>query len=199
MPEADFDRNINLPTSGGKYIRLKAKGDKIKFLIASKPHYETKHWISDRETVLCEKYNGQPKGAVCSYCEKYKDQLALAGDNKKLIEAANKLRAGVTFYYPVLNLDTDEPNIFQTAPSVHWTIVGYKEEGVDVFKCAWSVVRTEVAGNYYEVRRLDSVKLTDEQEDAYQQAKQISLNKGKASTSVVEEEEPPMHDDEVPA
>lgn len=196
MPEANFDRNINLPTSGGKYIRLKAKGDKIRFLIANTPHYETKHWISDRDTILCNKYNGQPKGSVCKYCDEYKEALAKAGEDKKKIEAANKLRAGVTFYYPVLNLDTDEANIFQTAPSVHWTIVGYKEEGVDVFKCAWSVNRTEVAGNYYEVRRLDPVKLTPEQQEAYEQAKSVTLSKGKTSSSVVADEDAPLPEEQ---
>jgi len=187
MPEANFDRNIDLPTSGGKYFRLKAKGEKIKFLIAKTPQYETKHWISDKETVLCDRYNGQGKNAKCQWCEKHKDLLALAGDDKKRIEAANKLRATATFFYPVLNLDSGEAVIFQTTPSIHWTIVGYKEDGVDVFKCAWSVVRTEEPGKYYEVRRLDPVKLTDEQKEALDKAKAFVLNKGNQSSSVVPE------------
>lgn len=189
MPEANFDRNIDLPSSGGKYLRLKAKGEKIKFLIAKTPHYETKHWISDRESVLCDRYNGQGKQAKCQWCEKHKDLLALAGNDKKKIDAANKFRATTSFFYPILNLNNDEPVIFQTTPSIHWTIVGYKEDGVDVFGCAWSVERTEDPGNYYAVRRLDPVKLTPEQQEALETAKGFTLERGKASSSVVDESE----------
>ena len=187
MPEAGFKRDTDLPVTGGKYLRLKAKGDKIKFLIANTPHYETKHWTSERENVLCDRYNGQGKKAVCVACVKYRDLLALAGDDKEKIEIANKLKPQVTFYYPVLDLKTDEPVIFQTSPSVHWTIVGYKEDGVDVFACAWAVERTEEPGKYYEVRRLDAVKLSTDQEESLARAKQIVLSKGQASSSVTEE------------
>ena len=189
MPEAGFNRDINLPSGGGKYFRLKAKGDKIKFLIASTPHYETKHWTSDRESVLCQRYNGQGKSSVCENCVKYRDLLALAGDEKDKVEVANKLKPQVTFFYPVVDLKTDEPVIFQTTQSVHWTIVGYAEDGVDVFNCAWSVERTEEPGKYYEVRRLDTIKLSAEQKEALEKAKQIVLNKGQASSSVVVEQE----------
>ena len=115
--------------------------------------------------------------------------LAKAENDKKAIEEANRFKAKVNFFYPVLNLDTDEAVIFQTTPQVHWTIVGYKDDGVDVFGCAWTVVRTEEPGKYYETRRLDSVKLTEEQTLALEQAKQIILSKGKASHTVIPEEE----------
>ena len=189
MPVANFDRNINLPSGGGKYLRLKAKGDKVKFLIANTPHFETKHWIGDRESVLCDKYNGQGKTAVCGNCDTYKMMLAEAGDNEAKLKEANKLKPQVTFFYPVLDLNTNEPVIFQTSPSVHWTIVGYKEDGVDVFNCAWAVERTEEPGKYYEVRRLDSIKLSKEQLEALEKAKQIVLSKGQVSTSIVDESE----------
>lgn len=194
MPEAGFTRDINLPSSGGKYLRLKAKGDKIRFLIASTPHYETKHWISDSENVLCTKYNGQDKKAKCEWCDKFKDLLVKAGDDKKLVQEANKLKAKTDFFYPILNLITEESNIFQTTQSVHWEIVGYKEDGVDVFKCAWVVERTEEPGKYYSVRRLDEVKLTPEQKEVLESAKAIVLNKGISSSSIVDEAEKIMHE-----
>jgi hypothetical protein len=110
----------------------------------------------------------------------------LAGEDKDKVKIANQLKPQVTFFYPVLNLNTNEPVIFQTAQSVHWTIVGYAEDGVDVFNCAWAVERTEEPGKYYEVRRLDAVKLTAEQKDALEKAKLIVLNKGQVSKTVVE-------------
>lgn len=187
MPEAGFNRDLNLPTGNSNYIRLKAKGDKVKFLIASKPHYETKHWIGDRETVLCEKYNSDDKKAKCQNCQEWQKQLEAAGEDKKKVEQANKLKPSVTFYYPILDLKQNISAIFQTAPSVHWTIVGYAEEKVDVFACAWTVERTEEPGNYYVTRRLDAVKLNEEQEEELAKAKLIKLNKGKESKSVVEQ------------
>ena len=194
MPEAGFDRNINLPSSGGKYFRLKAKGDKIRFLIAGTPHYETKHWISESENVLCGRYNGTDKKSPCEWCDKFKDLLAKAGDDKEKVQIANKLKPKTDFFYPVLNLTTDEPVIYQTTQSVHWTIVGYKEEGVDVFKCAWSVERTEEPGKYYEVRRLDAIKLTVEQKETLEEAKGFILNKGISSSSIVNEAEKIMNE-----
>lgn len=185
MQSADFDRKINLPTSGGKYFRLKAKGDKIKFLIANTPSYETVHWISEKESVLCDKYNGQDKSAQCEWCEKYKSAVSMAGEDKRSLLDANKLKAKTNFFYQVLNLQTDESVIFQTTPSVHWTIVGYKEEGVDVFACAWSVERTEEAGKYYEVRRLDTVKLTKAQKEVLDDIKNSAFDKGKQSKTIV--------------
>ena len=188
MPEAKFDnRNLNLPTSTGKYIKLKAKGDKIKFLIASTPHYETKHWLSDQEAVLCEKYNSEDKMAKCQYCEAYQKNLEAAGEDKDKVKAANKMKPQVSFYYPILNFKDNVAGIFQTTQSVHWTIVGYAEDGVDVFGCVWSVERTEDPGNYYATRRLDPVKLTAEQRLELEKAKTIKLSKGKLSKSVVDE------------
>lgn len=190
MPEAGFNnRNLNLPSGTGKYVKLKAKGDKIKFLIAGTPQYETKHWISDRDSVLCSKYNSEDKDARCLNCEAWHEALEEAGQDKKKIEEANKLKPQVTFYYPILNLNDNIAAIFQTTQSVHWTIVGYAEDGVDVFKCAWAVERTEDPGSYYVVRRLDEVKLTPDQKQEMEKAKAQKLNKGKSSSSVVEDEE----------
>jgi hypothetical protein len=187
--EAGFKRDLNLPTTGSKYIKLKSKGDKLKFLIAGTPHYETKHWVSDREAILCDKYNSPDKKADCDYCSQYAQLIKDAGSDKGLIEEANKLRPQVTFYYPVLDLTNNVAGVFQTSPSVHWTIVGYSEDDVDVFKCAWSVTRTEEPGKYYETRRLDPVKLTPEQEEVLATAKTLNLERGKQSESVVADKE----------
>ncbi|KKR27915.1 MAG: hypothetical protein UT61_C0062G0015 [Candidatus Woesebacteria bacterium GW2011_GWA1_39_8] len=196
MPEAGFDKNLNVPRSGGNYTKLSSKGEKIKFLIANTPHYETKHWTGERESVLCEKYNSPDKNKSCDLCDQWKVLVEAAGEDKKELEVANKLKPQVTFFYPILNLADNSPVIFQTAPSVHWTIVGYKEDGVDVFACAWSVERTEDPGNYYVIRRLDAVKLDEEQEAALQKAKEIKLSKGKLSQTVVDEDPPVPEDDE---
>ena len=51
MPEAQFGQRLNLPVGGGSFLKLKSKGDKIKFVIANTPHYETLHWV-DRKSVV---------------------------------------------------------------------------------------------------------------------------------------------------
>lgn len=189
MPEAGFTRNIKLPTSGGKYFRLKAKGEMIKFVIANTPHYKTKHWVSDKETVLCGKYNGQGDNAVCEWCDRHKDQLLEAGEDKDKIQVANKIRPATDFFYPVVNLDSNEAVIFQIAQSVHWAFVKYHEQGVDVFKTAWCVERTETPGNYYSLIRLDPVELTAKQQQEFERAKNFKLSsEGQASHSVVNDD-----------
>jgi len=187
MQEAGFDKNLNVPRAGGLYIKLTAKGEKIRFIIAAPPKYETKHWIGDKESVLCDKYNSPDNKTPCTFCDQWQAMRQVAGDDKKQMEVANKLKPQATFFYPILNLNNNTAGIFQTAPSVHWTIVGYKDDGVDVFGCAWGVERTEVTGNYYVTRRLDKVDLTEEQEEALEKAKGLTVGKGKESHTVVED------------
>lgn len=184
MQEANFNKNLNLPKLGGNFLKLKAKGDKIKFRIASTPHYETKHWLAARETVMCAKFNSDDKKAVCVYCEKYQ-KLQDVGEK----EEAKQMAPVTTFYYPILNLENNTPAIFQfTAKGIHYTIKGYADENVNVFGCDWSVERTEEPGNYYKILRLGNDELTPVQKEAYEAAKLIKL-KAKESASVVLDEE----------
>jgi hypothetical protein len=183
MPEAQFGKKLNLPSAGSKFIKLTAKGDKIKFRIASTAHYQTKHWL-DKETVLCTRYNAEDKKAECINCDKHQ-KLVDAGN----VDEAKKIAPVTTFYYPILNLADDTAAVFQfTAKSIHYTIAGYADEGVDVFACDWSVERTEEKGNYYKVLRLDSKPLNKEQKAAIEAAKNIKFM-GKESSSVVIEDE----------
>ena len=159
MPVADFNKKLNLPTKGGQYIRLKEKGDKVKFIIAKTPHYETIHFIN-REPVICGKYNSEDGDGDCQYCDMYKKAIEDGNETKE-----RDLRPVTNFYYPILDLSDDRPAIFQfSAKSIHYTVKNYADEGVDVFNNIWSVERTNEQGaNYYKVLSLGTPKLTKEQ------------------------------------
>lgn len=193
MPEAAFSKNIQLPSKGGQFVRLKDKGDKVKFVIAGTPHYETIHWVGDKQFELCGKYNSDnPAKAECQYCDQYQEAVE-AGDEK----TEKQIRPVTNFYYPILNLLIDKPAIFQfSAKSIHYTIKNYSDEGLDVFDTVWVVERTNEQGpNYYKVLNMGSPKLTAEQKEQLELAKKLKVKAGKPSSSV-SDEDIPMPDDE---
>jgi hypothetical protein len=186
MPEAAFDQNLNLPSSNTTFVKLKSKGDKIKFRIAANPHYETVHFI-DKHPVLCTKYNTEDKKAKCVHCDKYA-LLVEAGKEKET--EARDIKPVTNFYYPILNLADDTAGIFQfTAKSIHYTIAGYAKEGLDVFGSDWVVERTEEKGSYYKVLRLDGSKLSAEQKEMLLKANGFKMKALNTSSSVVIERE----------
>jgi len=180
MPDADFGKKLNLPSADGRYAKLAKKGDKIKFRIANTPHYETKHFLPEKEVVFCEKYNADDPTLTCKYCDDYQTAFDI-GDEVM----AKQLRPSTTFYYPILDLNLNKARIFQfTAKSIHYSIKGYADEGVDVFACDWSVERTEESGaNYYKILRLDTSALDKVQMEQLLIAKEFKLE-SKTSKSI---------------
>jgi hypothetical protein len=173
MPEADFGKNLNLPSGDGRYAKLSKKGDKIKFRIAGTPHYETKHFLPDKTIALCEKYNADDPALTCKYCDDYQKAVDIGDENM-----ARQMKPVTTFYYPIVDLNLNKARIFQfTAKGIHYGIKGYADEGVDVFGCDWVVERTEdKKAGYYKVLRLDSKALTKEQDEQLKIAKTFKLN-----------------------
>jgi len=185
MPEANFNKSLNLPSKGGVYVRLKDKGDKVKFLIAGTPHYETIHWVGDKQFELCGKYNSdEPTKATCQYCEDYARAI-----EEKDKETEKAIRPVTNFYYPILDLVTNKPSIFQfSAKSIHYTIKNYADEGLDVFDTVWVVERTNEQGpNYYKVLNMGKPKLTPENKEQLVLAKELKIKTGKSSDSVTDE------------
>ena len=192
MPEANFNKSLNLPSKGGVYVRLKDKGDKVKFLIAGTPHYETIHWVGDKQFELCGKYNSdEPTKATCQYCEDYARAI-----EEKDKETEKAIRPVTNFYYPILDLVTNKPSIFQfSAKSIHYTIKNYADEGLDVFDTVWVVERTNEQGpNYYKVLNMGKPKLTPENKEQLVLAKELKIKTGKSSDSVTDEV--PMPDEQ---
>lgn len=182
--KAEFGTKLNLPKSESRYIKLRAKGDTIKFRLAGTPTYQTDHWV-EREKFPCEKYNSEDNSADCKYCEQY--ALAVADGNKK---AADSIKPVTTFKYPILDRESGRAAVFEfTAKSIHYGIDGYAKMGVDVFACDWGVTRNEEQGNYYSVMRLDKGVLSAEDKAQLKIASEFKLE-GKQSESVNPEEVP---------
>lgn len=180
MQNAGFDQNLDLPSGGSKFVKLTKKGEKITFRLAATPKYHTRHWI-EKKPILCDKYASEDKKAPCAYCE----QLARFVDKKDegSKQKVKELSPVTTFYYPILNLDTDKPAVFQfTAKSIHFTIKRYADQGVDVFDTNWLVERTEEQGNYYPVLNLGGKPLSEEQKEALEVAKNINLDASESSS-----------------
>ncbi len=185
MPEAAFNKRLNLPQNRGHFVKLEHKDDKIKFRIANTPHYQTKHFLDDHTAVFCGKYNSEDPKATCRYCDQYQKIF-----DEKGKKAAERMKPVVTFYYPIVNMDTNEAQIFEfRARRIHYTLVGYDDDGIDVFGCTWSVTRLEEPGNYYEIRRLNDKPLNKEQQDALKVAQSFHLASRKSSSIVVADDQ----------
>jgi len=188
MPEASFDKDIRVP--GGQrsqFVQLKKKGEKIRFRIAATPHYNAKHWLSRTEWVFCPRTMDESDAVVpCEYCNKLEEAFQIQ-DQKERDEEVRKWKPKLNFYYPILNLDTKEAQIFNTTLSVHLAIRDNEKAGVDVFKSDWQVTRNEGSpANYYgTVRLAETSKLTKKEEEALKVAKELDLEKiiGSSRTS----------------
>jgi hypothetical protein len=127
------------PKVGGKYLTLKAKGDRAEIRIASTPLHRTIHWTTDD--------SGKPAqvnclGEGCSFCE----NAAKTGDYR--------MAAKEVFGWIVLDRnDENKPKIFKGGTSIYLAVKGLSEskgwgdpQGYDI-----EVERTEEKPMYYRV------------------------------------------------
>jgi hypothetical protein len=166
-----------LPSSGNMYLRVKEKGDQITFRIAQNPVYTGKHFLpladGKWDVFSCPRIN---EGTECETCEMYfkakaeAKKLKDAGD-KKATDADNEARkysCAISFYFPVLNRDTEEMGILQVTQGVRNQINAKHEAGVKVFERDWTLMNTgKVGKERYFVDTIDSseVKPLTEKED----------------------------------
>lgn len=162
MPVAEFGEKISFGAS--KFTKLKSKGDKIHFRILGKPFYDGKHFMEDSnsdsgwDVVPCARIN---EGGECEICEMFfkahrsakKDGL----DKKETDKLTQPFKPAISFYYPVLNRETEEFEVFQTTQGVRNQIEAKIELGIKVMDKDLIVVRTEQPGsNYYSLDIVDS-------------------------------------------
>lgn len=162
MPTADWGEKQNFSTS--KFIKLKSKGDKIQFRILGKYVFDGKHFIGEKvngkwegEVVDCPRIND---GAECETCEMFfaahrsakKDNLTKA-ETEKLV---NPFKPSISYYFPVLNRDTEQFEVFQTTPGVKNAIDAKLELNPKLLERDLVVMRTEMPGNYYSLDVVDS-------------------------------------------
>lgn len=164
MPTANFGESVDF--SASRFTKLKSKGDKIQFRILDAPFYDGKHFLKDGDewdVQPCPRIN---EGAECEYCEKFfkahreakKDGLS-QDDTRKLTDP---WKPSISFYFPVLNRDTEKFEVFQTTKSVRDAIETEREMGTNVLTTDFVVLRTEKPGSgYYKVSTVDSSKTKD--------------------------------------
>jgi hypothetical protein len=185
MPTADFGQEVKIGSSN-LFVSLKKKDETIKFRILAAPYYDGMHFIKkgDKEwdRIACTRVN---EGSPCGYCEQYFDILngVKNKEDKKAMDEAHKLadpyKATVTFYYPIINRDTQEFQIFKTRKSVRDEIEVKAKNGTKVLERDFIVTRTERPGaGYYSVDTVDSsdsIPLTALELEAREKFKEKSL------------------------
>lgn len=178
----------DLPSSGNTFLRVKQKGDKIQFRIAQNPTYVGKHFIQKEEgwdVPLCVRINDNEE---CSYCEQYfklmKEAKKFADDkakSDKLKKEARHYNCSITFYFPVLDRDTQEFGILQTTYGVRNKINEFYENGTDVLSKDFILRNTgsESPKDRYSLTIVDSTDtkpFTEKETANYELAKNYDLS-----------------------
>lgn len=177
-----------LPSAGNIYLKVKQKGDKVQFRIAQNPSYIGKHFIQKEDgwdVPGCPRINSQEE---CEMCELYFKGMAEAkkykeNDEKKykeLEKEVRKYKCSITFYFPVLNRDTEAFAILQTTQGVRNKINEIFESGVDIFKKDFILRNTgsDSPRDLYSVVAIDSADtkpLTDKEKQEFEKAKTFDM------------------------
>lgn len=158
MPYADYGESIDMGTS--KFTKLKSKGDKIRFRLLGKPFYDGKHFMQDDgewDIKSCPRINEGGKCDICDMFFKAHKDGKKQGLSKDDIDKMTKdFKASVSFYFPVVNRETEMFEIFQTTIGVRNQLETEKEMGVNLLESDFVVMRTEIPGSYYKLSKVDS-------------------------------------------
>lgn len=183
----------NLPTQTGLYIRVKEKGDQVRFRIAQEPVYSGKHFmkIGDKwDVTSCARVSDQDH---CEYCDMYFKGMQEAKKTEETDpekaeqtrEAARKYSASIIFYLPILDRDNQEFKILQTTMGIRNKINEYYEAGTKVFERDWILRNTGAKGKErYSIVPVDSSEsspLTPKEVEEIKKAKTFdtsSINDG---------------------
>lgn len=187
MPVVDFGEQFN-PGGGNRFFKLENKGDKVRFRLLGAPYIEGKHFVYNddgKKTVVpCPRINDDSE---CEYCREYFSTIAKAkkeNDGKVPKEVSDDLndrglRVAISVYYPIINRDTEEFQVFETRISVRTKIEQKVEIGVRVLESDFVVMRTEDPGsNYYSLDKVDSADtqpLTDKELQEVERFKKTNI------------------------
>lgn len=196
------------------FVKLKAKGEKITFRVIKTPYYDGKHFTKNAEG----KWDIEecPKIMLDEYCEKCDTYYAKMREVKKLKadkkdkeakvleDEAKPFKNKVTFYYPIVNRETESVQILKVPQSIRIYFDEQAAKGIDITKFDYIMVRTEVPGKYYDIDRVDSSMtkpLSEKEQVEWEKGKTILEkleNKKESSTPVGETEYTPPVEQEVP-
>jgi len=181
MPSANFGEKTNLDNRSF-FVELKEKDDSIEFLIAGGGYYDGKHFMATEEggwdIIDCPRIM---EANPCDLCQKYFDLRKEAkdqeGDEKKAtLKKARSFNAKITFFYPIVDLETDKPKVLKTVLSVRSQLESDHKKGLQVLGSAYELSRPEGEEDYYKLERLGVPKeLSEETKTAYKEATEINL------------------------
>lgn len=148
------------------FAQLKAKGEKITFRVIKTPYYDGKHFtrLPDNKWQIewCPKIMSDEYCEKCdTYYAKMREVKKLKADKKdneaKVIEEeAKPFKNKVTFYYPIINRETESVQILKVPQSIRIYFDIQASKGFDITKFDYVMERTEVPGKYYDIDRKDS-------------------------------------------
>lgn len=199
MPVAEYGEKVDF--SASKFTKLSSKGDKITFRLLGAPFYEGKHFMEDSneqsgwKVIPCPRIN---EGGECEICEMFfaahksakKDGL----DRSETDKLVRPFQPAISFYFPVLNRETERFEIFQTSQGVRNQIEEQVQLGTKIMDRDMIVVRTEKPGSsYYKLSVVDSADtkaLSKDEKAEAKKGKEVNLEEfiNGRSEEVVEED-----------
>jgi len=178
LPNIDGNANI---------VRLKSKGEKIKFRLASGNFsYVGKHYIQCQdgswEITECPRIMKQEE---CILCDKFFDAkrvLKMDETNKEAKADEKKYNPSIEFYYWIIDREDSQLKVLQTTTGVRGQIdmiaKDLEEQESSIFAFDLQLTRTEKAGSYYVLDRVDSSltqELTEEEKAKVKEAEETDV------------------------
>jgi len=197
-PVAEYGEKLSF--SASKFTKLKSKGDKIKFRLLGKPFYDGKHFMEDGDgwdVRPCPRIN---EGAECETCELFfaahRSAKKEGLDKKETDKLTSEFKPTISFYFPVLNRESQEFEVFQTTQGVRNQIEAQAELGTKIMERDLIVIRTETPGSsYYSLSVVDSSEtepLSVREKTEVKKGKKVDLSEyinGREEESTTKEEE----------
>ena len=167
MPNFNMGETLDIDR-GGLFVKLKSKGDKVKFRLIKGGYYDGKHFIKNGDDWIISYCPRIMNKLSCDYCEKCFNIIAEAkllqdkNEKEKMMKEARKFQSKITFYYPIIDRDSGKGKVLKTTMSVRLDLEAEFNEGIDVYEYDYVLTRTEESpAKYYKLTRLDSKDCID--------------------------------------
>ncbi|NMB82689.1 MAG: hypothetical protein GYA14_12820 [Ignavibacteria bacterium] len=196
MPSANFGERTNLDNRS-LFVELKEKGESIRFMLAGGGFYDGKHFMASEDggwnVIDCPRIM---KNEPCEMCETYFELRREAKDQEgaqkeATLKKARSYNAKITFYYPIVDLDLSETKVLKTVLQIRTKLEGDFKQGINVLEQPYKLSRTEDEDEYFKLEKITPFKLSQEQQEAYDEAKKLNLEEiviGKKSSQSFESE-----------
>lgn len=175
MPKVEFGQKTHFDGGKSDFLELKNKDQKFHIRFIGSAVYDGKHFLQTDdgkwEVPYCKRIM---ENEPCPYCEKFfeakKMMKALKAEKgevdvmdmkdkmeyKRLEKVAKRYGETTTFYYPVINRETETAGILKCAPSIRGFLEEEFSNDIKILDFDYIIKRTEIPGKYYTLTRLDS-------------------------------------------